>query len=416
MPIVVACPSCGARLKAPDAAAGKTVKCPKCGASMVIPPPPPPPPTQAGYEVIAPPPSAATTPEQQISNKLRQYEDEKNQEEYETSPFRTPQRRVGRYEETGPKYESDEEHYEVPARIRRPQRQSNWMAITGMIMGLLSIGFGCIPCGWFLGFLPSVLGIIFSGVGLAQALQVKTKPQPGKTMAITGLVTSILALVILPVVHLVILGAILSDTAERFEKNLKKEMDRIQKQIDRDIKKFEEEIDKDIKDFGKGINNPIISKPGGSTGRGSTGKSPSQNQKPPPQEPIYNVGQRAVAGDIALTVLKVQRVSSIDLDDTGLVVKADPGNVYLVLDVQIENINRSNASYNMIYFDLKQANGKNYRPQIVPIDNLLDAGFLSKGKGVRGKVIFEVEQSARGLVLVYRSLDIGSREIRISLN
>ena len=39
MPIAVVCPSCDSRLNAPDAAAGKTVKCPKCKAPMVIPTP-----------------------------------------------------------------------------------------------------------------------------------------------------------------------------------------------------------------------------------------------------------------------------------------------------------------------------------------------------------------------------------------
>ncbi len=52
MPIVVVCPGCGAKLNAPDAAAGKRVKCPKpdCGTAVPVPavlpepaPPPPPP-------------------------------------------------------------------------------------------------------------------------------------------------------------------------------------------------------------------------------------------------------------------------------------------------------------------------------------------------------------------------------------
>jgi DNA-directed RNA polymerase subunit RPC12/RpoP len=193
MSILIACPSCGARLNVSDNAAGKTVQCLKCSARIVIPPPPAPSPPQAD-----PPPAAATTPKQQISDRLRQYEEEKNQEEYE-APVRTPDRPRGHSEETDPEYESDEEYHEVSARKRRPQQQSNWMAITGMIMGLTSIGIGCLRCGWSLGFLLSILGIIFSGMGLAQARQVKTKPQPGKKMAIAGLVTSILALVILPI-------------------------------------------------------------------------------------------------------------------------------------------------------------------------------------------------------------------------
>lgn len=39
MPIAVLCPGCNSRLNAPDTAAGKTVKCPKCQAAMVIPAP-----------------------------------------------------------------------------------------------------------------------------------------------------------------------------------------------------------------------------------------------------------------------------------------------------------------------------------------------------------------------------------------
>src|SRR5579862_7458626 len=59
MSISVACPTCGSRLKAPDNAAGKTVKCPKCAAPITVPvesmptaemasdPPPQPAPQQA---------------------------------------------------------------------------------------------------------------------------------------------------------------------------------------------------------------------------------------------------------------------------------------------------------------------------------------------------------------------------------
>ena len=39
MPIPVTCDGCGARFKAPDAAAGKKGKCPKCGARIVVPAP-----------------------------------------------------------------------------------------------------------------------------------------------------------------------------------------------------------------------------------------------------------------------------------------------------------------------------------------------------------------------------------------
>jgi TM2 domain-containing membrane protein YozV len=41
MPIIVTCPSCSTTLKAPDAAAGKKVKCPKCTSPITVPAPAP---------------------------------------------------------------------------------------------------------------------------------------------------------------------------------------------------------------------------------------------------------------------------------------------------------------------------------------------------------------------------------------
>jgi hypothetical protein len=46
MPLTAACPSCAARLTAPDRLAGKTVKCPKCRTTFTLPTPEP------GFEVV----------------------------------------------------------------------------------------------------------------------------------------------------------------------------------------------------------------------------------------------------------------------------------------------------------------------------------------------------------------------------
>ncbi len=43
MPIVVTCPSCSATLKAPDNAAGRKLKCPKCTSVIEVPAAAPPP-------------------------------------------------------------------------------------------------------------------------------------------------------------------------------------------------------------------------------------------------------------------------------------------------------------------------------------------------------------------------------------
>src|SRR5262245_11675410 len=64
MPISVVCPSCSAKLGAPDAAAGKKVKCPKCQGSIVVPAPKAKPDFEVVEDEPAPPEKkpAASTP------------------------------------------------------------------------------------------------------------------------------------------------------------------------------------------------------------------------------------------------------------------------------------------------------------------------------------------------------------------
>jgi hypothetical protein len=69
--------------------------------------------------------------------------------------------------------------------------RQNPMALTGMIMGIVSV---VALCGCY-GFPFNVLGIVFSLVGLSQ---IKNSPEiyTGRAMAITGLVLSIFSVVI----------------------------------------------------------------------------------------------------------------------------------------------------------------------------------------------------------------------------
>ncbi len=72
-------------------------------------------------------------------------------------------------------------------------QQTNGMATTGMIMGILSVTVGWFCCGF--GPLFSILGLIFSCIGLSQ---INRNPERynGKAMAITGLILSALGLVL----------------------------------------------------------------------------------------------------------------------------------------------------------------------------------------------------------------------------
>lgn len=76
------------------------------------------------------------------------------------------------------------------------------MAIAGFVLGIVAIVISFIPCGGIFAFLPAILGIIFSYIGLLKA---KTTGQ-GKEMAIAGLILSILAILFAILFILVTMG------------------------------------------------------------------------------------------------------------------------------------------------------------------------------------------------------------------
>lgn len=99
-----------------------------------------------------------------------------------------------------------EDEYPRPRRYGREGEGPVGMAITGMVLGIIALVLSFIPCaGWFLAFIPAVLGLIFSGIGLSQAAR---SAGAGKKMAIAGLATSVLAFVLAPLMwFLLVRGA-----------------------------------------------------------------------------------------------------------------------------------------------------------------------------------------------------------------
>jgi len=90
------------------------------------------------------------------------------------------------------------------------------MALTGLIMGIVSVTFGLCCC---YGIPFNVLGIIFSAIGLAQ-IRKNPEWQTGKGLAIAGLILSILSIVL--VIILVMIGVAVNAT-EIFEEIRKRE-------------------------------------------------------------------------------------------------------------------------------------------------------------------------------------------------
>ena len=123
--------------------------------------------------------------------------------------------------------------------------------------------------------------------------------------------------------------------------------------------------------------------------------------------------QRVERAGIALTAGPVERVKSIGRFQT-----AGANNVYLVVEVLIENIDRNDAPYNPFYFKLKDSSGIEYSSSFTSVEASLSSGTLYKGDKVRGKVTFEIRQSASGLILSYEPLVIfgGYDPIRIGID
>lgn len=74
---------------------------------------------------------------------------------------------------------------EYDRQLTTVNNSTNGMAIAGFVLGLISLIFN-------LFWIPSILGIVFSGVGLAQ---ISKNGQKGKVLAIVGLVASIISII-----------------------------------------------------------------------------------------------------------------------------------------------------------------------------------------------------------------------------
>lgn len=125
------------------------------------------------------------------------------------------------------------------------------------------------------------------------------------------------------------------------------------------------------------------------------------------------VGDRAEAGGVALTVVSVQRLSSL-----GQFQKAKAGREFLVAEVVIETTRDKEAPYNPLYFKVKDGEGVEKNSTLNSLDNALKSGSLANGDKVRGTVVFDVSQGAKGLVLAYEPMVIGGgfKPIKVSLD
>lgn len=155
-------------MNVPDNMAGRKAKCPKCSNVFVLP---------GGSEGVSAAPPPAPAP-RAASRRDDDFEDDR------------PSRGRGR----------DRDDDDAP----RGGGKTNGLAIAGLVLGIIGAVVAWIPCfGWILGIILGIIGAALSGIGLAQA----SKLGSGKGMAVTGLILSIIAILLGPVVYFIFVAA-----------------------------------------------------------------------------------------------------------------------------------------------------------------------------------------------------------------
>lgn len=218
MPISVQCPSCSAKLNAPDAAAGKRVKCPKCQTVVPIPAADPIEAAEVVDEPAPPPvkrkPEPADEPDDRPKKKASKWEDDeadekpkkksrRDDEEEDERPKKKSRREDDADDDDRPRRRSrrDDDDEDRP-RSGRPrtaarsgQSRLNVLGLLSMICGIFSvivtIFLGC--CfGWVFGIVGGVASVVMGAIGMSLAK--KSEGQMGGGMAIAGLVLGVITI------------------------------------------------------------------------------------------------------------------------------------------------------------------------------------------------------------------------------
>ena len=82
--------------------------------------------------------------------------------------------------------------------------------------------------------------------------------------------------------------------------------------------------------------------------------------------------------------------------------RAPTGSRFLILDTVIQNLTHPQVPYNPQYFKLKDEQGYEYGPIILPGDIMLQAGSLTEGRVVKGTVVFLLPLEVERAGVIYK--------------
>ena len=132
------------------------------------------------------------------------------------------------------------------------------------------------------------------------------------------------------------------------------------------------------------------------------------------EQQVYQVGQSVEVENLVLTV---NAVTSLTGDQFN---KPEPGNVFLVVDLTIENKGKSaEAISSMLQIWLKDVEGRKYTLDLsasVAAGGATPDGELAPGERTRGKVGFQVPESVQGLTLVFDASVFGGGKVFVELS
>ncbi len=126
----------------------------------------------------------------------------------------------------------------------------------------------------------------------------------------------------------------------------------------------------------------------------------------PPTELDLKIGETAKTSTIEVTVFSAQKTKSYeyysDILGKTMTQEATPGKIYILVDAEIKNVGADSIYAGASEFSVTDSEGYKYDPELYYGNDGLDImKELYKNQKMRGKILFEVPESAKDLKIIY---------------